>query len=137
MTALDSLTPEVLVREMVEYDGQDRAVIGGQVVASLGFTQAAVGTLSPREWLDLADYLSGAISRAPIATSPLYAGHRIVLGMLATELRGYAAAAGEMSATPAESLAYSEHVDDVIADHRSRQELAAPTTEPDDAFALL
>src|SRR3954471_19488591 len=75
-------------------DDQAKVVAGG-VVVSIGFTNAAVKDLAPREWEELAAYLLALLEREPVKSRGAYTAHRIVLGSLATELRGFATAAGE------------------------------------------
>lgn len=117
------------------------AVAGGQL-ASLGFTRASVAMLSPREWEVLAAWLFAQLERAPMKSSPAYTGHRIVLGGLANELRGYAHSAGEPVGIQADlrdtksqaeeqrlrarladqEAAYDRHVDDVLLAEAAQRE---------------
>lgn len=92
--AAERITHETVAAELDAIDGEARRVAGG-VVVSIAFTNAAVKDLAPREHEELAAYLFALIEREPVKTSPAFAGHRIVLGTLASELRGFAAAAGE------------------------------------------
>lgn len=116
MSLPERITPAAVEAAQISFDEEDRAVVNGSVVTSLGFTAAAVGMLAPREWEDVADYLYGLLAREPLASSRKYAGQRIVLGNLASELRGYAYAADHRpTPTDAQSLAFHQHIDRVIA----------------------
>jgi hypothetical protein len=61
----------------------------------LPVTEWAVAMVQPHEWNQIADFLHGLLTRPPIAHSPYWAAHRIVLGALVSELRMEAAEAGE------------------------------------------
>lgn len=123
-------------------DGEEKRA-AGDVVVSIGFTNAAVKDLAPREHEELAAYLFALLDREPVKGSPVYAAHRIVLGSLATELRGFAAAAGEpvglqadlrAASTQAEErrirerldgqrAAATRHYDDVLTEHHRRRDV--------------
>lgn len=77
----------------------------------------AVASIEPHEWLRVSDYLSGLLKRAPL-TSKGWEGERIVLGALASELKGMALEAGEPIDDPQEAAAYEAHLDQAIADHQ-------------------
>lgn len=70
-------------------------LIVGQTVTDLGLTRSMISTTIPREWERVASVLLALLERQPFRDGPRYAGERIILGALATELRAYAAAAGE------------------------------------------
>jgi hypothetical protein len=134
MSLAERLTPAIVEAAQTTFDAEDRAVVAGSVVASLGFTAASVGLLSPNEWEDVADYLTGLLARDPVASSRAWAGHRIVLGSLASELRTYAYTAGQqMVGTPKTASAFDDHITDVIAEHRRQREPDQPEsiTPPD------
>ncbi len=137
----ERLTPDAIAAELDLIDGDARVVLG-EVVVTIAFTNAAVKTLSPREMAELGAYLRALIDRAPIkGQSPAYAPHRMVLGQLATELEGFAAAAGEPIGLEAdlraatskaeerrirerladEAAAYDRHIDDVLLSHAAQQ----------------
>lgn len=126
--------------------------LAGEVVVTIGFTNAAVKDLAPREHEELAAYLFALLEREPVKSSSPYAAHRIVLGSLATELRGFAAAAGEpvglqadlrAASTQAEErrirerldgqrAAATRYYDDVVMDHhRGRDDDTHIPDEPD------
>jgi len=65
------------------------------VTIYLELTAYAVDTLSPRELEELAAWLKALLEREPTRSAQAYAPHRIVLGTLADQLRGYARLAGE------------------------------------------
>lgn len=122
---LSDISPAEIATAQITFDEEDHAIVAGSVVTSLGFTAAAVGMLAPREWENLADYLTGLLDREPLTSSRIYAGHRIVLGNLASELRGYAFAAGLRPSGSAE--AFHDHITEVIEAHRAE---VSPATEP-------
>lgn len=90
---------------------------------------------------EVAAYLTALLERAPLKTSRAYEAHRMVLGSLATELRGFAAAAGEPTGLQADlraassqaeerrvaeridaaAVAYDRHVDDILLEHAARR----------------
>lgn len=139
MTA-DRLTATAVATELDVLDAGERRILGDRV-ATVGFTNGAVKTLAPREMETVAAYLFALLARAPVKAAPAYEPHRIVLGALATELRGFAAAAGEpvgdladlrSASSQAEErrirarladhqAAFSRHVDDVIDSHHAQQ----------------
>ena len=126
---LANLTPAAVEAAQITFDDEDRAIVAGSIVTSLGFTAASVGMLAPRDWEDVADYLYGLLGREPLASSRAYAGHRIVLGNLASELRGYAYAAGHQpEPTDEQSLAFHRHINRVIAEGSQSTE-STPTPE--------
>lgn len=126
-----SLEGVIAARDVL--DGLDK-VEAGAVVVSVGFTNAAVKDLAPREWEELAGYLFALLDREPLKTSGGYAAHRIVLGSLATELRGFAAAAGVPVGAQADLRAATTQAQE----HRIRQRLdglrAAATRYHDDVI---
>lgn len=66
------------------------------IARSLPVTQWAVDVLSPHEWMRLADYLTGLLTRRPLMDGQGYwQSFRIVIGALASELRQNALDAGE------------------------------------------
>src|SRR4051794_28508353 len=125
-------------------DGEEKRS-AGDVVVSIGFTNAAVKDLAPREWEELAAYLFALIDREPVKSSPAEAYKRLVLGSLAMECRGFAAAAGEpvglqvdlrAASTQAEERRIRERIadqqagahryyDDVITDSQRRHDVDA------------
>lgn len=118
----ERITPEAVRSGVDLLDGEDRLVLGDVVVVSIGFTNAAVKTLLAREMEEVAAYLVALLERAPLRTSAAYAPHRIVLGSLATELRGFARAAGEPVGLLADlraagSLAEERRIRERLADH--------------------
>lgn len=146
---MPEITPTAVKAAMARTDQDEHDAVAGQVVCNLAITRGMVADLAPREWEELAAYLFGQLEHAPVRDSPAFAPHRIVLGALASELRGYAQQAGEpvglqvdlRAATTkaeerrireridAEAMAFHEHIDVVIDSHRAQQELAAPETE--------
>lgn len=138
----ERITPEAIAAELDVIDGQAKR-IAGDLVVSIGFTNAAVKDLAPHEWESVAAYLFALIGREPARSSPAYVGHRIVLGALASELRGFAAAAGEpvglqadlrAAATQADEkrirqriadqqAAFDRHVDEVLLTQSVRREI--------------
>lgn len=132
------ITPVAVASARDVIDEDDRRTVGN-VVVSLGFTSAAVKDLLPREWEELAAYLFSLLEREPLKSRPAYTGQRIVIGSLATELRGFAAAAGEPIGLEADlrhaasqaderrireriadqEAAYDRHIDEVIASSRT------------------
>jgi hypothetical protein len=82
-----------VVEAFERFDAEDRLVVGQQVVASNAINWA-LRDLAPREWEDIASYLFALVAREPLKSSPTYAGHRILFGYLANELRSFAASAG-------------------------------------------
>lgn len=134
--ATERSTHEAIASELDVLD-TDKKHLAGDVVVSIGFTNAAVKDLAPREHEELAAWLFALIAREPFRSSPAHTGHRIVLGALATELRGFAAAAGEPVGLQADLRAagtqaeerrirariadqergFTRFVDDVLASH--------------------
>lgn len=114
MVAERRITAAAVTAELDVLDGQEKVVAGG-VVVTIGFTNAAVKDLAPREHEELAAYLFALLAREPVKTSPAYAAHRIVLGSLATELRGFAAAAGEPVGLEADLRAAKTKADEKVA----------------------
>lgn len=153
----ERLTPESLATELDLIDGEAK-LVAGDVVVTLGFTNATVKTGSPREWEESAAWLFALLSREPLKSSPSEGFKRALLGSLATELRGFAHAAGEpvglqadlraassqqeerrlRERLDADSAAYDRHVDDVLA-AQTAQRIAAQhyeeMTAPDPADA--
>lgn len=139
----DRISPAAVVAAVDVLDGEERVVLG-EIVVGLAFTNSTVKTLSPREMEAVAAWLFALLERSPQKASPAYAPHRIVLGSLATELRGFAAAAGEPvgmavdlrdAGSQAEerrvrerladaAAAYDRHVDDVIASQHAQHDAA-------------
>lgn len=129
-------------------DDDAKAVAGGMVV-SLALTTWAVRDLAPREWEDLAAYLLALTDREPVKSSPAYAGHRIVLGTMASELRSFAHSAGEPVGLQAdlrsagsqaeerrikariadEHIAFERAIDDILTAHATQREITAPAEE--------
>lgn len=129
----ERMTPAAIQAERDLLDGEERRILGGMVV-SLGFTNATVKTLAPRELEHVAAFLFALIERAPVKSSAEYAPERMVLGALASELRGFAHAAGEPVGLNADLRdAWSQK-----EEHRIRQRVAelsaAFTREIDDAL---
>lgn len=136
----ERLTPRAIADELDVLDGQAK-LVAGDLVVTLAFTNAAVKDLAPREWEELSGYLYALLEREPVKSSAAFAGHRIVLGSLASELRGFAAAAGEPVGLQAdlraassqaeerrireriaqEQLGYERYVDDVLAAQTAQQ----------------
>ncbi len=115
-------------------DQQEKRVAGG-VVVSIGFTNAAVKDLAPREHEELAAYLFALLDREPVKTSPAYAAHRIVLGSLATELRGFATAAGVTVGLPADLRAASTQAEEQRIRRRLADQQASAHRYYDDVLA--
>jgi hypothetical protein len=93
-----AITPESVAAAQIEFDAQDRAVLvaGGQrTLLNFQLTGLLACQLAPREWEEVAAYLCALLEREPVKSSPGYSAHRIVLGSIAGELRGYARVAGE------------------------------------------
>lgn len=129
----ERITAETVAAELDVLDGEAKLVVG-QIVVSIGVTNAAVKQLVPREWEALASYLFTVLAQEPMKSSPAFVGHRIVLGSLAMELRGFAQQAGEpvglqvdlrnAGSQAAErrireriaddAAAFSRHIDDVL-----------------------
>jgi hypothetical protein len=148
--AAERINLPAVVAERDALDDQDR-LLAGDVVVTIGFTNAAVKDLAPREWEELAAYLFALLERQPMKSSAAFAGHRIVLGNLATELRGFAAAAGEPVGLQADlraassraeelrirkridsaELALDRHVDGVIDAHHAQREAQDAYIPPD------
>lgn len=114
----ERITAAAVTAELDVLDGEAKRV-AGDVVVSIGFTNAAVKDLAPREWEELAAYLVALLAREPVRSSGAYAGHRVVLGALATELRGFAAAAGE----PVGLLVDLRGAASLAEEHRIRERL--------------
>ncbi len=146
----ERLTPQAIAHELDILDGQAKLVAGGLVV-TLAFTNAAVKDLAPREWEEVSAYVYALLEREPMKSSAAFVGHRIVLGSLASELRGFAAAVGEpvglqvdlrAATTQAEErrlrervaddeAAYDRHIDDVLRAQIVRQ-MARPDTDQEE-----
>jgi hypothetical protein len=154
----ERFTPEALEAAHAEYDAQDRAVAGGQVVMDFVQVGVMVSLLAPREWEEVAAYLYALLERAPVRDGKAFVAHRTVLAALAGELRGYARSAGvpvggnaDLRAAGSlaeeqrirqrladQAAAFDRHIDDVIASHHAQAELAAeddheeesPASEP-------
>jgi len=93
-----AITPEAVAAAQIEFDEQDRAVlVAGRQRALLNFqtTGLLACDLAPREWEEVAAYLYALLDREPVKGGQAFAAHRIVLGSIAGELRGYASVAGE------------------------------------------
>lgn len=117
-------------------DGEEKR-IAGDVVVSIGFTNAAVKDLAPREHEELAGYLFALIDREPLKTSRAYVAHRHVLGSLATELRGFAAAAGEPVGLQADLRAASTKAEEQRIRERIDGQAAAARRYADEMFLSL
>jgi hypothetical protein len=129
----ERMTAAAVQAERDLLDGEERKVLGGMVV-SIGFTNATVKELAPRELEEVAAFLFALIERAPLKGSAAYTPHRMVLGALASELRGFAHAAGEPVGLEADlRAAWSQK-----EEHRIRQRVAelsaAFAREIDDAL---
>jgi hypothetical protein len=114
-------TPEGIAAAAARFDAEDRATVG-DVVMTLGEAALLLPLLAPREWEQLAAYLLALLDRQPVKSSPAYAGHRMILGALAYELRTYARIAGEptgleVDLRAATSQAEERRVRERIADH--------------------
>lgn len=155
MTAAERITVDAVEAAVVEFDAQDRAVVGRQAV--MDFTQVGVfaSLLAPREWEEVAAYLYALVERAPLKAAPAYLAHRTIIGAIAGELRGYARLAGEpvglevdlRAATSraeelrireridAQAIAMDRHVDDVIEQTRVQRTWDASHPAPEDPTA--
>lgn len=144
----ERITPASIAAELDLLDAEEKR-LAGAVVVSIGFTNSAVKDLSPREHEELAGWLFALIAREPLKSSPAFTGHRIVLGALATELRGFAQAAGAPVGLQADLRAasskteeqrirvrlaeqeqgYARFVDDVLASHAYQRVPGPPLEE--------
>jgi hypothetical protein len=99
-----------------------------RVAFPLPVTAWAIANLEPHEWLHVADYLDGQISRAPL-TGNGWNAERIVLGAMSSELRQNAMEAGETVVEDPEEDRLAEHrIEDVT------QALVASGHARDEAF---
>lgn len=73
-----------------------------RVRVSLPATQWSVEELQPGNWRHVADFLTGLLTRKPIADGQGWGAERLILGCLATELRLMAHEAGEPDGPPRE-----------------------------------
>lgn len=91
------MTPEAVLEERARLDDEDiDAIAGGQIRTNLVQTRLVVEALAPREWEEEAAKLLTLLEHAPIrGASPAYAATRMLYAALASDLRGYAHAAGE------------------------------------------
>jgi hypothetical protein len=85
----------------------DEPLLAGEnaVVAEahrLPVTEWATASMTPHEWLEVADFLGGILGRPPLRDGAGWAAHRVILGALASELRAEAIAAGEPPEPPVE-----------------------------------
>lgn len=144
----ERITPEAVAAAQDVLDGEERRVLDG-VAVTIGFTNATVKTGSPAEMEKLAARLFTLIERAPFKASADYQYDRMVLGALATELRGFAAAGGEPTGLEADlraatskaeeqrirariadqQAAYDRHIDDVLLAQAAQRAQHAPDTE--------
>lgn len=129
----ERITPEAIAAELDVIDGEAKRIAGDTVV-SIGFTNVAVKDLTPHEWESVASYLLALLAREPVRSSPGYACHRIVLGSLASELRGFAAAAGEPVGLQADLRAASTQADERRIRARLADHAAAYDREIDEAL---
>ncbi len=81
---------DVMWREMAP-NGLD-LLIGG-LVSDLGGARSMLSITTPDEWKSAADLIQMILDREPLKSRSRYAGERIILGSLASELRSYAIAA--------------------------------------------
>lgn len=121
--AAERINAETVAAENLRIDAEDRLVAGNQVIAQTA-VDWALRDLAPREWEEIAAYLFALIAREPLKTSPAYAGHRILFGTLATELRSFAASAGEPVGLEADlraatTQAEERRIRELIADQRA------------------
>lgn len=134
-------------------DGDERRDLG-EVAVTIGFTNASVKLLAPREMEELAAYLFAKLALEPMASSPAFAAHRVVLGALATELRGFAQAAGEPVGIHADlraatsqaeerrirarladqAAAFDRHIDDVLLAQAAWRAHEDTERHPDDPY---
>ncbi len=132
---VSSITPESVAAAAVTFDAQDRAVVG-DVVLTLGEASVLLPLLAPREWEQLAAYLLALVDREPVKTSPAYAGHRVILGAIAHELRTYARIAGEPVGLEADLRAATSKAEERrIRERIADQEAAAERRLDDIALA--
>lgn len=88
-----AITPTSVAAASAALDEQERQEAAWAI--ALDLTGYAAATLAPRELEEVAAYLFALLEREPTKSGPVYAPHRIVLGQLAAQLRGYAMLAGE------------------------------------------
>jgi hypothetical protein len=130
----ERITPAAVVAERDLLDGEERRIVG-QLVIGLAFTNATVKDLAPREMEEVAAYLLALLDRAPIKTSPAFQPHRMVLGSLASELRGFAAAAGEPVGLQVDLRGSGSQADEQRIRARLADQAAAFERSIDDAIA--
>jgi len=65
----------------------------GEMIADLGGVRGTLSMTTPDEWMAVAELIDSLMEREPLSKGPHYSGERIILGTLAAELKGYAAAA--------------------------------------------
>lgn len=156
MSAAERITVDAVEAAVVEFDAQERAVVGRQAVMDFVRVGVYVSLLAPREWEEVAAYLQALVERAPLKDGKAYLAHRTVIGAIASELRGYARLAGEpvglevdlRGATSkaeelrirerldAQAIAMDRHVDDVIEQTRVQRTWDEAHPEPEDPREL-
>jgi hypothetical protein len=129
----ERITPAAVLAERDLLDGEERRILGGLVVG-LAFTNATVKDLAPREMEEVAATLFALIERAPFKSSRSYAPLRMVVGALASELRGFAHAAGEPVGLEADLRAAWSQKEERQVRQRLADQAAAWAREVDDAI---
>lgn len=143
----ERLSAAAVLEERDALDATERLVFGDQVV-NISFTNGVVKTLSPAEMESVAAHLFALIDREPTKSAPGYAPHRMVLGVLAKELRSFASSAGEPTGLEVDlraatsqaderrirqriadqEAAYARHVDDVLLQQEALRSLQEDRT---------
>jgi hypothetical protein len=129
----ERITPAAVIAERDLLDGEERRILG-EVVVGLAFTNATVKDLAPREMEEVAATLFALIDRAPFKTSHAYAPLRMVVGALASELRGFAHAAGEPVGLEADLRAAWSQKEERQVRQRLADQAAAWSREIDDVI---
>jgi hypothetical protein len=141
--AVERITVAAVEAAVVQFDAEDRAIVG-QVVMNFSHVAALVASLTPGEWESVAAYLYALLERSPLKDGRAYLPHRVVLGSIASDLRGYAVAAGEPVGLEVDlravtskdeerrireriadrDAAFDRHIDDVIAQSANQRTYA-------------
>lgn len=123
--AAERLTVDAVTRALQADDQAAADAVAGEIVCNLGFVRMTVASMVPREWEAVAAYLYALLARAPIKGSSAYEAHRMVLGMLALELRTYAQQAGEPVGLEADLRAASSQAEEQHIRARMADQAAA------------
>jgi hypothetical protein len=89
------MNPETFPREVMEEIDNTSILSGPTRFQKLPWTEAAVGMVSPHQWVRVAQFIQAWLDREPLRSSPGYEAHRQILGTLQNELRSAARQAGE------------------------------------------